>query len=115
MSKTTKFIHSFIHSGYFYDASSSSLRGVPDTAWILCQSFTLKRHRQLRVKDLPKVPTWWLERDSNPQPSGRQILTLPRPTSLHCSLPRFKVQKDHCPLCAKVVNMPSNISISKHK
>ena len=25
-----------------------------------------KRHRQLWVKDLPKVPTWWLERESNP-------------------------------------------------
>src|SRR6218665_361437 len=33
-----KFIHSFIHSGYFYGASSSPLllRGAPDTAGILC-------------------------------------------------------------------------------
>ena len=35
------------------------------TARILCQSFTPKRHRQLRVKDLPKDHTWRLERDSN--------------------------------------------------
>src|SRR6218665_2352577 len=55
--------HSFIHSGYFYSASPSPLllRGAPDTARILCRSFTPKRHRQLRVKDLPKVPTWTLE------------------------------------------------------
>jgi len=44
------------------------LRGAPkspDTGRILCRSFTPKRHhRQLRVKDLPKVSTWQLERDS---------------------------------------------------
>src|SRR6218665_3181718 len=41
------FIHSFSHSGYFYSASSSPLllRGVPDTARILCRSFTPKHHR----------------------------------------------------------------------
>src|SRR6218665_2192173 len=53
------FIHSFIYSGYFYSASSSSLllRGAADRARILCRNFTPKRHRQLLVKDLPKVPT----------------------------------------------------------
>jgi len=62
--------HSFIHSGSFYSASSSPplLRGAPDTARILCRSFTPKRHRQLWAKDLPKVPMWRLERDSNPRP-----------------------------------------------
>ena len=42
-------IHSFIHSGHFYSASSSPLllRNAPNTAQILCRSFTLKRHRQL--------------------------------------------------------------------
>src|SRR6218665_338510 len=50
--------HSVIHSDYFYSASSSPLllRGTPDKARILCRSFTLKRNRQLRVKDLPNVP-----------------------------------------------------------
>src|SRR6218665_1836095 len=75
------FLPSFIHSGHFYSASSSSLttqkrsRHNTDTV----RSFTSKRHRQLRVKDLPKVqvPTWWLERDSNPRPSGRKASTLP--------------------------------------
>src|SRR6218665_1985795 len=48
------FIHSFIHSGYFCSASSSSLllKGAPDTARTLCRSFKPMRHRQLRVKDL---------------------------------------------------------------
>jgi len=32
--------------------------------------FHAEAHRQLQVKDLPKVPTWRLERESNPQPSG---------------------------------------------
>ena len=30
----------------------------------------LKHYIQLRVKDLPKVLTWWLEWDSNLRPSG---------------------------------------------
>jgi len=49
---------SFIHSSYFYSTSSSPLllKGALDTAWILCWNFTVKRHRQLREKDLPKVP-----------------------------------------------------------
>ena len=78
---------SYIHSFYFYSASSSPLllRGAPNTAWILCRNFTSKRHhRQLWVKDLPKVPTWRLERESNPWPFGRKASTLPnmppRPT-----------------------------------
>src|SRR6218665_1068648 len=75
-------IHSFIHSGYFYNASSSPqvpqlLRGAPDTARMLCLSFTPKRHMQLRVKDLYKVPTWRLEHDSNPRPFGRKETKLP--------------------------------------
>src|SRR6218665_2589478 len=41
------------------------------------QSFTLKCHRQLRVKDLPAVPTWWLERDLNPLPFERKAKNLP--------------------------------------
>src|SRR6218665_2884036 len=51
-------VTSFFHSGYFYSASSSPLllRDAPDTARILCRNFMPKRHRQLRVKDLPKVP-----------------------------------------------------------
>src|SRR6218665_3836687 len=70
--------NSFIHSGYFYSASSSPLllRSAPVKARMLCRSFMLKRHRQLRVKDLTKVPTWLLERDSNPRPSDQKASTL---------------------------------------
>jgi len=71
---------SFIHSDHFLSASSSPLlllRGAPDTAHILCWNFTQKRHRQLWVKDLSKVPTWWLERESNSWAFGRKAPTLP--------------------------------------
>src|SRR6218665_3449750 len=49
--------HCAIHSGHFYSASSSPilLGSAPDTARILCRSFMPKCHRQLRMKDLPKV------------------------------------------------------------
>ena len=73
-------IFSFIHSfNHFYSASSSPLllRGAPDTALMLCRNFIPKHHRQLWVKDLPKVPTWWLEQESNPRPFGRKVSTLP--------------------------------------
>ena len=61
----------FIHSDHFYSASLSPLipRSAHDKARTLCRSFTPKRHSQLWVEDLPKVPTWWLERESNPRPS----------------------------------------------
>jgi len=77
LTASDKFINSFINSGYFYSVSWSPLllRGALGTARILYRSFTRKRHRQLRVKDFPKVPTWRLERDSNPRPSGRQVST----------------------------------------
>src|SRR6218665_1473670 len=67
-----------IHSGYFYSASSRPLliRGFSDTSRILCRSFTPKSHRQLRVKDLPKAPTWRLERDLNPRPFRRKATNL---------------------------------------
>ena len=77
-------IYSFVLSGYFYSASSSQLlfRGALDRARILCRSFTPKRYRQLRVKDLPKVLKW---RDSNPRPFGRKATSLPM--SHHASQP----------------------------
>ena len=67
----------FIHSGYFYSTSSSSplLRGAPDTAWILCRSFTSKSH--MRVKDLSTVPTWQLEQDSSLQTKGGEFTNEP--------------------------------------
>ena len=74
--RTTLIIHYSVRS---VQAGSSPLllRSAPDTARILCRSFTPKRHRQLQVKDLPKVPTWRLERDSNPRPSDWKVSTQP--------------------------------------
>src|SRR6218665_586327 len=91
----TCLIHSFIPSGYFYSACSNPLllRGAPDSARILCRSFTPKRHRQLRVKDLPNVPTWPLERDSNPRPFGQKATNL----AMGHHVPRSLVSGDYCP------------------
>src|SRR6218665_3401990 len=69
----TTFIHSFIsfHSGHFYSAPSSPLllKGAPDYSTDTVSEFHAEAHMQLQVKDLPKVPTWRLERESNPRPS----------------------------------------------
>src|SRR6218665_2237904 len=64
--------HSFIHSDHFYSAPPSPLllRDAPDYSTDTVSEFHAKVHRQLQVKDLPKVPMWWLERESNPRPSG---------------------------------------------
>src|SRR6218665_1989241 len=42
-----------------------------------------KRYRQQRVKDLPKVPTWRPEWDSNLRPSGRKAPTCHLATPPH--------------------------------
>src|SRR6218665_3565374 len=78
-------LYSFIHSGHFYSAPSSPLllRGAPDYSTDTVLEFHADAHRQLQVKDLPKVPTWRLERESNPRPSGSVIVSTkspPRPT-----------------------------------
>src|SRR6218665_3681358 len=67
-----KFDPLFIHSGHFYSAPSSSLllRGAPDYSTDTVSEFHAEVHMQLQVKDLPKVTTWRLERESNPRPSG---------------------------------------------
>ena len=50
-----RFIHSFIQAISIapLQLHPLQLRGVSDTARILCRNFTLKRHRQLWVKELP--------------------------------------------------------------
>src|SRR6218665_172868 len=55
----------FIH---FYSASDSIIlsEALPTTAIDTVGVYTPKRYRQLQVQDLPKVPTWRLERDSKP-------------------------------------------------
>jgi len=70
--KTLNLPHSFIHSGHFYINPSSPLllRGAPDYSMDTVSEFHAEAHRQLQVKDFPRVPTWRLERESNPRPSG---------------------------------------------
>ena len=77
ISISTSFIQSFIHSGHFYRALQGLYysEALPTTARILYRSFG---NRQLQVKDLPKVPTWRLERESNPRPSGWKSSSQPR-------------------------------------
>ena len=80
---TFQIMDSFIHS-FILTISIAPLQvlyysgALPTTARILYWSFTPKRTcRQLQVKDLPKVPTWRLERESNPRPSGWKSSTQP--------------------------------------
>jgi len=57
--RNVMYIHSFIHSGHFYSAPSSPLplRSAPDYSTDTVSEFHAEAHRQLQVKDLPKVPT----------------------------------------------------------
>src|SRR6218665_196041 len=86
----------FIHSGHFYSAPSSPLlhRSAPDYSTDTVSEFHAEAHRQLQVKDLPKVPTWRLERESNPRPSGSTPVR-----SVHCLLSSvifFSVEDKFC-------------------
>src|SRR6218665_2205575 len=106
MTKSTLTQCSFNHSRYFYSASSSPLllRGAPNTARILCWSFTPKCHRQLRVKDLSKVSTWHPERDSNPRPFRQKV--------------NESTNEPPCPMCCQFmhvyVNTVSFLNLSEH-
>ena len=53
----SSYFNSFIHSGHFYSAPSSPLllRGAPDYSTDTASEFHAEAHRQLQVKDLPKV------------------------------------------------------------
>src|SRR6218665_1222449 len=60
-----------------------------------------KRYRQLRVKDLPKIPTLRREWDSNLRPSGRKTPNLPlshHTPQLACRIMHCLSQFSLCPL-----------------
>src|SRR5678816_1640411 len=61
------------------------LRGAPDYSADTESEFHAEAHEQLRVKDLPRVPTRRLEVDSNPQPSGCKAPNIP----LHHRAPQY--------------------------
>jgi len=72
---------SFIRSfGHFFSAFSSPLllRGAPHYSTDTVSECQTKEHSQLQIKDLPKVHTWRLERESNPRPSGWKSSSQPR-------------------------------------
>ena len=85
MQNQSKFIS--FSSGHFYSASLSPLllRGAPDYSTDTVSEFHAEAHRQLQVKDLPKVPTWRLERGSNTTPLRLKVIVStkapPRPTT----------------------------------
>src|SRR6218665_191854 len=79
--------------GVFYSASSAplQLRGAPDIARILCWRFAPERHRPLRIKGLPKVPTWRLEAESNPRPFELKVRLSQCTTTSHCIVLYFRL------------------------
>ena len=68
---------SFIHFGYFYSASSSPLllRDIHvysiDTVLELTRRSGRGNYMSEGITQGDKVPTWWLEWDSNLRPSAR--------------------------------------------
>src|SRR2546428_448730 len=70
--------HIVIHFRYLYSAPSRFLlRGAPDYSADTESEFHAEAHEQLRVKDLPRVPTRRLEVDSNTQPSDCKASNIP--------------------------------------
>src|ERR1043165_9013930 len=62
------------------------LRGAHNYSADTESEFHAEAHEQLRAKDLPRVPTWRLEVDSNPQPSDCKASNIP----LHKHAPHNK-------------------------
>ena len=77
------------------------LSGAPDYCADTESEFHGEAHEQLRVKDLPRVPTRRLEVDSNPQPSGCKASNIP----LHHRAPVK---------CVKLEIFHSSIKIQTH-
>src|SRR5688572_1772475 len=65
------------------------LRGAPDYSADTEADFHVEAHEQLRVRDLPRVPTRRLEVDSNPQPSACKAPNIP----LHHRAPQNRYSK----------------------
>ena len=83
-SSAMRFIYLFIKVTCYSAPSRFLLRGAPDYSADTESEFHAEAHEQLRVKDLPRVPTRRLEVDSNPQPSGCKAPNIP----LHHRAPR---------------------------
>ena len=82
--------HVFHIRSFIPDVSIASLQVHCYSEVLPCSTDTVpKNYRHLRVKDLPKVPTWQLGWVLNLQPSGRKALNLPlnhhAPQFAYCS------------------------------
>src|SRR5688572_4680828 len=75
------------------------LRGAPDYSADTESEFHAEAHEQLRVKDLPRVPTRRLEVDSNPQPSGCKAPNIPLHHRAPSWMPYIGVRWCTCPSC----------------
>ena len=78
-------IHSFLIFLQHFFKSTTTQRHSRLQDWYCVGVNAPKRYRQLWVKDLSKVPTWWLEWHSNPatftKTQGTELTTEPpRPT-----------------------------------
>ena len=81
-----KWLTTYVCMSTCYSAPSIFLlRGAPDYSADTESEFHAEAHEQLRVKDLPRVPTRRLEVDSNPQPSGCKAPNIP----LHHRAPQY--------------------------
>src|SRR5688572_21597463 len=76
--KTTVLNPMYVCMSTCYSAPSRFLlRGAPDYSADTESEFHAEAHEQLRVKDLPRVPTRRLEVDSKPQPFGCKAPNIP--------------------------------------
>ena len=66
-------IYSFLTSA---SRSTSLSEALPTTAMTLFRSLHAEALQATAMKDLLKVPTWRLERDSNPRPTDQKASTL---------------------------------------
>ena len=84
------FIHSFILDISIVPLQVHYYSEVLPTQHGYCVGVSRRSAQATASKGLPKVPTWRLERDLNPQPSGRMASTLPM---------RHHVQQNSCLFC----------------
>src|SRR6218665_1586910 len=68
--ETHSFIHSCILYNYYYSDALSTQHGY-------CVAVSCEAPHETASEGLALGPTWRLERESNPRPSGRELLTVP--------------------------------------
>src|SRR6218665_200404 len=105
---THSFIHSFIRS-FIQAISIATLQVRYYSARILVPEFHAEAPQTIAIKNLPKVPTWRLEEDSDPRPSGRKASTLP----MHHYVQRHTTSEVSCQILAVVYAVGLKINCYK--